>query len=118
MEQQAFIATAWTNSTPKPSGSGYGLTINTRNDNDSHFRREWSCIELHLPDVACPIRIEIANGSFWSGRRRRLVKKEIGFWLLSYGMAPWPLRHPPRLWLLPRGGGAFDVRPIGHRTTG
>jgi hypothetical protein len=112
MEQKALILTEWSNGTPSPTGSGYGLKFDSRGERDAHFKREWGTVNLYFPNVALPVSVNISKKSFWNDTCRELIKKEIGLWLLNNKMAPWPPGDPPRVQLHSRGGSAFDVRSV------
>ncbi len=106
--EQTFIATAWSNGSHHRSGAGYGLRVSML-DRDRHFRREWETVELRLPALDQPIRVNIDKDSFWS-TCRELIHAEVGRWLLKTGAAPWPPMVPPRVLVTPRGEGVFEIR--------
>lgn len=106
---RTFVASAWNNGSHHSSGAGYGLKVSA-SDRDRYFDRRWGMVELHLPTLGEPVRVNIDKDSFWSGNCRELISREIGQWLQKIGKAPWPNGSPPRVALRPRGRGEFDVR--------
>jgi hypothetical protein len=105
-----FLATAWNNGDHHASGAGYGLKI-ALGDRDSHFKRDWQSVVLHLPDPYGATTVNIAKASFWSKTCREFICRDIGLWLIGSGNAPWPKHHPPKFRLQPRAPGVFEVLP-------
>jgi len=89
-------------------GGGYGLRL-TRGNRDEFLQREWKHLVLELEGLPTPIEVNIDKPSFWDGTCYELVKKEIGEWLISNGLAPWPKRHPPKLRMEHISGNRFFV---------
>ncbi len=103
MTRREFAAVAWNNGSHHASGAGYGLKISAR-DPDTHLKREWNSVDLYLPGRSQPTRVGVDSC-------RELISQEIGAWLISNGMAPWPKGRPPKFKLVARAERAFDVLP-------
>jgi len=93
-----LIWTAWNNGSHLPSGAGYGLKVPIV-DRDAHFNREWTSVTLELPGPAATSEVElnIAKPSFWNETCHELISQDIGRWLRSSGLAPWPPGQPPKI---------------------
>ncbi len=89
-------------------GGGYGLRLK-RVDRDNLLRREWKDLVLDLEGRPTPVEVNIDKPSFWDGTCYELVKNEIGEWLISNGLAPWPRQHPPKLRMEHISGNRFFV---------
>ncbi len=96
-----MVVTGW-------KGAPLGLRMR-RADRDKLLQREWKHLVLELEGRPTPIKVNIDKPSFWDGVCYELVKKEIGEWLISNGLAPWPKRHPPRLRMEHISGNRFFV---------
>jgi len=96
--------TAWSNGQASASGSGYGLRIKIR-DRERHFHPTWTNVVVELDGEATVVPL---SGSFWR-TCNELRSTAIGQWLLRYGLAPWPHRHPPTLTLQPLGDNRFKL---------
>jgi hypothetical protein len=103
-----MIVTAWNNGKHHSSGAGYGLKLDP-SDRDRYFRRAWGHVLIELPN-GVRATANIDKDSLWGAQCRELISKEIGRWLRSQGMAPWPGRRPPRLMLDPKQGNSFVLR--------
>jgi len=101
--------TAWNNGSYKESGAGYGLKV-SKSDRDQYFKREWGTILLELEGYSTSVEVNIRKKSFWEGTCREMICKDIGLWLLQNGLAPWPKRKPPKLYLVPKGGNKFFLK--------
>lgn len=100
---------AWSNGTPSPSGSGYGLKVST-GDRDRYFRREWADVIIELPgEVSTVVSL---SPSFWSSCSE-LRSAAVGRWLMSEGLAPWLRGGPPTVALTPVGDNRFRVETPG-----
>ncbi|MBA3516331.1 MAG: hypothetical protein H0T75_01465 [Rhizobiales bacterium] len=106
MAGREIVVTAWNN-----GGPGYGFKMSAA-DRNSCLKREWGAIELYLPGHAQPIRVNIDKDSMWNDTCREVISKDIGAWMRSTGIAPWPAGSPPKFRLTPRSERSFDVRPI------
>jgi len=106
--RSVILASAWNNGKQHASGAGYGLKV-PRMDRDMFFRREWRTVQLRIPGVTAPIVVNIDKPSFWTGECRELISAELGRWMRANRLAPWPDGRPPRITLIPREPGAFDV---------
>ncbi len=105
-----MIATAWNNGKHNPTGAGYGLKLAPA-DRDEHFDKRWKSIILELPYRGhwAEVKINVAKKSFWDNRCRELIHKDIGRWLISNQLAPWPKRRPPKIEIEPVGKKRFAV---------
>jgi hypothetical protein len=110
MSGKGFIVVAWNNSAHHASGAGYGLKMSAA-DRDVHIKRERDTVDLYLPGRPQPAIVNVNKSSFWSGNCRELISREIGTWLISHGMTPWPKGNPPKFMLIPLGARKFEVRP-------
>jgi|SRR5712664_1289150 len=102
-----MIATAWNNGTHHESGAGYGLKIDVA-DRDRYFSRDWQDVVIKFSDGRSAT-INIDKDSFWNFTCRELINQEIGRWLRSQGLAPWPAGNPPKLDLEPTSGNSFAL---------
>jgi len=93
-----LIWTAWNNGSHLPSGAGYGLKVPIV-DRDAHFDRAWTSVTLELlgPATTSEVELNIAKPSFWNETCHELISQEIGRWLRSTGLAPWPPGQPPKI---------------------
>jgi len=87
--------TAWNNGNHHKTGAGYGFKLK-KEDRDKFFSEEWKNIYLSIPGRKDEIEINIAKASFWNQSCRELISKEIGKWLISNSLAPWPTGQPPK----------------------
>jgi hypothetical protein len=110
MPSQGFLVVAWNNGSHHPSGAGYGLKMFAA-DRDAHIKREWGTVDLYLPGRAQPATVNVNKNSLWSASCRELISREIGIWLISNGVAPWPYGNPPKFRLVPLAPRTFEVRP-------
>jgi len=102
-----MIVTAWNNGAHHESGAGYGLKI-AAEDRDYYFSQDWQSIVLQLANQN-RVKVNIDKPSFWSSTCRELIHQEIGRWLRSQALAPWPDGEPPKLSLEPTSGNAFAL---------
>lgn len=113
MSAECFTVVGWTNGKPKMTAAGYGLKIRNASDRNNYFKREWGKIELRLPNLAVPAKININKDSFWTETCRELIGNEIGLWLLRENLAPWLPGSPPQVLLISQGDGIFEARRYG-----
>ena len=106
-----MLVTAWNNGQQALSGAGYGLKIKVPSDIHKYFDRRWGTVSIELPNGQT-VRANIDKESFWNGRCRELISRDIGQWLLAEGYAPWPFRKPPRFELVSLGGGHYKLSPL------
>lgn len=104
-----MIVTAWNNGKHNKSGAGYGLKLEA-SDRDKYFSKDWAFIILELDKNPQSINVNINKPSFWGPNCRELIKKEIGIWLQSNGLAPWPKGKPPKLSLVNISTNIFHVK--------
>ena len=104
-----MIVTAWNNGMHNKSGAGYGLKIDA-SDRDEIFNPDWEFIVLNLENFPETIKVNINKPSFWGKNCRELIKKEIGIWLISNGLVPWPKGKPPKLSLDNISENKFQVK--------
>lgn len=104
-----MIVTAWNNGSHSKSGSGYGIKLDA-SDRDRCFDRDWKSVRLSLEGVPDVIEVNIDKPSFWGIMCRELISAEIGRWLISNGLVPWPRRNPPKLSLEHSEGNHFRLR--------
>jgi hypothetical protein len=105
-----LIWTAWNNGSHLSSGGGYGLKVPIA-DRDAHFNRGWSTVVLEIPRQGGfeEIELNIAKPSFWNETCHELISQEIGRWLRSEGLAPWPPGQPPKIKVAILGERRFRV---------
>lgn len=98
MATSTFACRAWNNGSWLRSGAGYGIKIPKR-ERDAIFNPAWKNVILEFPRGNVPQKatVNIAKKSFWTDACRELICKEIGLWLISKGLAPWPKGKPPVL---------------------
>jgi len=101
-----MIVTVWNNGDHKESGAGYGLKISMY-DRDQYFERTWQSVFLRIEGQTHEIEIKINKDSFWGTTCRELIHKDIGLWLRTNNMAPWPRNAPPKLNLVQETGNHF-----------
>jgi hypothetical protein len=98
-------ATAWSNGSPRSSGAGYGIRVSP-DDRDLHFSRDWDHVEI---DLGISGRATVRLSESFRARCTELRSADVGRWLLSQRLAPWPKGDPPSLWLDQLGGNAFRL---------
>lgn len=103
MATSTFEATAWTNGSPSPTGSGYGLRV-TKADRDCYFDPAWTAVTLRFDDDS-EIEVPITS-SFWENCTE-LRSSAIGRWMMNQRVAPWSHRQPPRVALTRIGDRRF-----------
>jgi hypothetical protein len=91
-----MIVTAWNNGSHHVSGAGYGLKISSQ-DRDRYLKNTWQSIFLRIEDQSHELEIDINKESFWGSTYREFIHKDIGLWLRTNNMAPWPKNTPPKL---------------------
>ena len=113
MNRESFLAAAWNNGQWSTTGAGYGLKVSIE-DRDRFFDREWESVTLRLgvDEKRCVAEANVAKASFWDGTCREMIKKEIGFWFIECGFAPWPKGEPPQFQMFPMGEREFQVEPL------
>src|SRR5713226_1862184 len=94
-----MIVTAWNNGAHHESGAGYGLRIDVA-DRNRYFSRDWQDVIVQFPSGQTAV-VNIDKDSFWGATCHELIHKEIGLWLRSQGLVPWPEGRPPKLSLEP-----------------
>jgi hypothetical protein len=100
-------ATGWACGSITECGGGVDIRVSHRY-RDAHFDRAWGSVTV----VADGRKIEVPlSSSFWR-RCSELRSREIGAFLLSHGLAPWPKGGPPRLELVPEGDGRFRLEKL------
>jgi hypothetical protein len=102
----SLVWTAWNSGTHATSGAGYGFKVPIL-DRDHLFEKRWQTVVLELPTKGgySETEINIAKPSFWNGTCHELISQEIGRWLRTNDLAPWPRGRPPKI----------DVEQIGTR---
>lgn len=89
-----MIVTGWSNGSPNnTTGAGYGIRV-SRQDRDRYFQREWPFVTIELGNRGATEAN--LSSSFWRGCAE-LRGREIGKFLLDYGLAPWPKGKPPKM---------------------
>ena len=91
-----MTVTAWKSGKHCESGAGYGLKVAVE-DRDEYFKREWKYIVLELEGSSTLVKPNVDKPSFWNEICHELIDQEIGDWLITNGLAPWPKQHPPKL---------------------
>jgi hypothetical protein len=110
IEMTNIMGTAWKNSSGFPSGNGgYGIKIDDLRDRQKYFAS--GRILLHL-DGSSSIFVNTDKKSFWTETYGELISKEIGNWMRSKGLIPWPDGHPPKFSLEPVSSSEFKVRLV------
>ncbi len=97
-------AKAGSNGRRRSSGAGYGLKVSP-SDRDAHFDPNWRAVTLRIGEREVTVSI---SPSFWRGCSE-LRSREIGKYLLTNGLAPWPKWAPPTFDLVPEGEAAFRL---------
>lgn len=103
-----MMAKGWHNGSPSPTGSGYGIAI-SKTDRDAHFTSGIESVTVLLeggPAITVPL-----TDSFWRNCPE-LRGADIGRWLISMRLAPWPKGRPPRLQVEVVRTGVLRVRPV------
>ena len=109
-----MIVTAWNNGSYHESGAGYGLKIQV-SDRDNFFDENWKFILLELENHPELVSVNIDKSSFWGANCRELISKEIGLWLRSINLAPWPKGKPPKLLMNNVSENIFYVKSGEHQ---
>src|SRR5579862_1626911 len=105
----SFIGTAWKGgAAPRTAAAGYGIKIG-RSDRDQYFKRDWKSVRLFVDGLEHPVVANIDKDSFWNDTCRELISADIGRWMLSRGIAPWPRGRPPKFSLYLASPGVFRV---------
>ena len=104
-----IIGTAWKNSKGFPLGvAGYGIKIDKLEDRLRHFPR--GTVQLLLDGQAASVAANTDKKSFWTQSCGELISSEIGRWMRSRGLIPWPDASPPKFVLRAVAPGTFEVR--------
>jgi len=105
--------TAWNSGTHAKSGAGYGFKVPIQ-DRDRYFEKKWQTVVLELPASGryTEVEVNIAKASFWTATCHELISREIGRWLRANGLAPWPIRRPPKVVVEFLGERRFRVNGI------
>jgi hypothetical protein len=97
--------TAWNNGSHRSAGAGYGIRVSPE-DRDLYFSRDWDHVVVDLVDSG---RTAISlSESFWAGCTE-LRSADVGRWLITQRLAPWPKGSPPSLLLAHIEGNAFRL---------
>ena len=127
MEQNSFIASAWSNGrTNNETGAGYGLRIKI-NDRDRVFnenqRHKPVTLKLVGNRKSYEVTVSINNDCFWNNCPE-FRDQEIGLWFIENefinkkpASPPWPYRKPPKFQIVSIGKCRFEVNPV-PRTKG
>lgn len=97
--------TAWSNGSPRPSGSGYGVRLAVE-DRERYFDHAWSDVLVNI-DQGEAVQIQLSP-SFWS-RCCELRSAAIGRWLIGNGLGSWPRGGPPTVQLQHIAGNRFKL---------
>jgi len=97
--------TAWNNGSHHSTGAGYGIRLSPE-DRDLYFSHAWDHVVVDLVDSG-HAAISLSD-SFWA-RCTELRSADVGRWLISQRLAPWPKGSPPTLLLAHLGGNAFRL---------
>ena len=102
-----MLATGWQGGdSGKNEPGSYGIRFIAR-DRDRWVDRSWETVVLEL-DGASPAVAQVSE-SFWR-RCSELRSAELGRWLLSNDVAPWPSGRPPNFVVTPIESNRFAVR--------
>ena len=100
--------TAWKNSKQfPPRNSGYGIKINDVRDRRKFFPR--GTVELRLNGFPRSAFANTDKKSFWEPRCGELINVEIGRWMRSLELIPWPDNDPPKFNLHQIAPNVFEV---------
>lgn len=88
-----MLVHAWSNGAARATGAGYGVRVSVR-DRDRYFDPRWATVVIDLEPDGHTI-VPVAT-SFWRACTE-LRSADIGRWLLTRSLAPWPRGHPPSL---------------------
>ena len=107
----SFECSAWNNGKHHETGAGYGLKISI-SGRDRYFKKEWKSVTFKLPGVSgfTEVALNIDKPSFWNKTCHEVINKEIGVWLRSNNLAPWPSGRPPRFLAEPSGAQSFILQ--------
>lgn len=108
-----FACSAWNNGQHVASGAGYGLKVPIA-VRDKYFKKEWKLVKLELPVSGgfLEVNLNVDKPSFWNETCHELISKEIGRWLRSSGLAPWPSGKPPSIIVEVVGEKVFKVTRV------
>jgi len=84
--------TTWNNGSFNQCGLGYGIRI-PKDSRDKFFNKEWDSIILHIEDEEVEIKL---HDRFWT-TCNELRSKEIGKYLIKYGLGKWGKGEPHEL---------------------
>lgn len=101
---------AWHNGSHHNPFTGYGFKISAE-DRDAYIDRNWKEVVLALPISAgfAMVNVNIDKTSFWEGNCREFIAKEIGIWMMSRQLAPWPNGEPPHFFAVPVGIATYRI---------
>jgi hypothetical protein len=103
-----IIGKGWPN-----GGKAAGIKIHGVAVRKSNFDRRWRSVRLLLEGYeGNPVEVNIDKDSFWDSNCGELISAEIGRWITSLGLFPWPRRQPPTFRLHAIGIGVFKVSPV------
>lgn len=104
---------AWTNGSPRGTGSGLGLQVSTV-DRRRHFDPRWRhvLLELETNDAITEVRANVGKPSFWSPSCGELISAQIGQWLIAQGLVPWAQNIRPKFQVSAVGNRRFRVRRL------
>ena len=91
-------------------GNTYGVRVGRANAL-KFFSRKWTTVDVEIGGTFHTIPL---SPGFWE-KCPELRSKVFGQWFKRKGLAPWPMRKPPRLELTPLGGNHF--RPKDRKST-
>ena len=107
----SFECSAWNNGKHHESGAGYGLKISMAG-RDQYFKKDWKSVTFKLPGVPgfTEVELNIDKPSFWNKTCHEIISKEIGVWLRSNSLAPWPSGCPPKFLAEASGAQNFTLQ--------
>jgi hypothetical protein len=103
-----IVGKGWPN-----GGKPAGIKIHSVAVRQSNFDRRWGRVKLILEGYENnPVVVNIDKDSFWDSNCGELISAEIGRWITSIGLFPWPPGHPPAFHLRASAPGVFEVAPM------
>jgi len=82
------------------------LGIRVGRDNvQRFFDKDWDVVLIEIENDAVPVKI---TKTFWT-TCPELRSPDIGTWMRTKGLVPWPKGRPPEMRLTPIGGNRFRL---------
>jgi len=102
-----MIVKAWNNGSYSKTGGGYGISI-YKADRAKYFNKSWESVVISIEDRSIEIKL---LDTFWT-TCNELRGKEIGEYLIKYGLGTWAKGKPYELELKNVSNNKFVLKVI------